>query len=634
MRNLVCGWLDGGVSTPDPPAVLGAMTARIRSGVRSGDLSHCEGAWALWARCLPGMASIDERLAVAAWGELDFAGSGFSSTSSPADALAHAYQRHGSAVLARLRGPFACVILDRRAHEALIAIDRLGAFTMSYATVPGHGLVFASTADAVQAHPAAHSRIDAQALYHYLYFHMVPSPGCIFAGQRKLMPGQYLHWRNGRCEVGTYWAPAFTESLTAPIAQLEEQTRTVLRDAVGRVASRPAPGCFLSGGIDSSTVTGMLSTVIGAPVKTYTIGFDAASHNEARFARIAARHFGAAAHEYFISPGGVVEALPRISACYDEPFGNSSALPTYYCARLARDDGTTTLLAGDGGDELFGGNVRYLKQLVFDAYFRIPAYLRRPVLEAPFRRLPWLRRLPGPAKVHRYVEQALMPMPQRLESFNFFTQHPPEEILHPELAAVVDRDGPLTLLRSVYNAPERATMLNRMLFLDWKQTLADNDLRKVQGMCALAGIDARFPFLDDAVIDLSTRVPSRLKIRRMQLRHFFKRAMRDVLPREVLAKSKHGFGLPFGLWLRSHAPLRELAHDCLGSLRGRQIVSPAFLDRLVRLHREEHALYYGEFIWVLMVLEQWLQARAGPAMSRIEFPDQTRRTRSVTGDFA
>jgi asparagine synthase (glutamine-hydrolysing) len=209
------------------------------------------------------------------------------------------------------------------------------------------------------------------------------------------------------------------------------------------------------------------------------------------------------------------------------------------------------------------------------------------------------------------VRQAREPLPDRLERWNYFTRTAAAEILTPEFLAKVDTRAPLELLRSVYRRAPDASPLNRMLMLDWKQTLADNDLRKVNRTAALAGVDVEYPFLDPAVVELSTRVPSRLKIRGLTLRAFYKDAMRDFLPREILRKSKHGFGLPFGLWLRDHAPLRELVFDSLATLRRRGIVRGSYLDGLRDQHAQEHAAYYGEFIWILAVLELWLQRYAG-----------------------
>jgi asparagine synthase (glutamine-hydrolysing) len=206
-----------------------------------------------------------------------------------------------------------------------------------------------------------------------------------------------------------------------------------------------------------------------------------------------------------------------------------------------------------------------------------------------------------------------VPLPDRLQSYNYFSRFAPQSILHPQLLAAVNLARPLEQLRSTWQAAGDADTVDRMLFLDWKFTLADNDLRKVGRMCELAGMSVRYPWLDDRVVALSMRLPGSWKVRGRELRWFVKRALRGFLPEEVIHKPKHGFGLPFGVWMRTHDRLRQLAGDSLASLRRRDLVRPDYIDELQRLHREEHAPYFGEFIWVLMMLEQWLAAHENTA---------------------
>jgi asparagine synthase (glutamine-hydrolysing) len=264
------------------------------------------------------------------------------------------------------------------------------------------------------------------------------------------------------------------------------------------------------------------------------------------------------------------------------------------------------MLAGDGGDELFAGNRRYATQGVFEHWNRIPAPLRSRVL------VPVLGRLPGRPnllrKVRSYVEQAQIPLPDRMESYNFLHRIAPSAVLSADFLNQVDLDAPLQLLRSIYHRPKEASSLNRMMYLDWQTTLADNDLRKVTRMCELGGVEVAFPMLDDDLVDYSLRVPSHQKLRGGRLRHFYKEGMRGFLPQAIIDKQKHGFGLPFGVWLSQHAPLRELAHDSLAALKMRGYLRPDFIDEAIRLHESGHSGYYGELIWVLMMLELWLQA--------------------------
>jgi asparagine synthase (glutamine-hydrolysing) len=302
----------------------------------------------------------------------------------------------------------------------------------------------------------------------------------------------------------------------------------------------------------------------------------------------------------------VVRSLPDIAASFAEPFGNSSAAGAFHCARIAREQGIDTLLAGDGGDEIFGGNDRYATQLVFERYASVPAFARALIEPAVRAAATVTQRFPV-GKAQSYIRQARTPLPDRLQEYNFLHRIAPAEVFDGDLLRDVHADEPLRLLREEYAAPVDADAIGRMLFLDWKFTLHDNDLVKVNTMCDLAGVRVKYPMLDAPLIDFSRRLPSNWKVRDGQLRWFYKWAMRDFLPRQIIDKTKHGFGLPFGAWTRTHAGLQQLAADALDSLSKRRYFRPAFIAQAQRLHREGHASYYGELVWILMVLELWLQ---------------------------
>jgi asparagine synthase (glutamine-hydrolysing) len=200
-----------------------------------------------------------------------------------------------------------------------------------------------------------------------------------------------------------------------------------------------------------------------------------------------------------------------------------------------------------------------------------------------------------------------------LQSYNFLNHIAADEMFNTDYLSGVDTGAPLRLLQDVYGTPSKATALNRMLYLDWHFTLADNDLRKVSNMCALAGVEVAYPLLTDELIDFSLKVPSKLKIKGSKLRYFFKESLRGFLPPQTLSKSKHGFGLPFGVWLREYEPLREMARDSLQKLKTRGYFKPSFIDNAINMHEQGHASYHGELVWLLMMLELWLQAHQDAA---------------------
>ena len=490
--------------------------------------------------------------------------------------------------------------------SAFLAVDRFAVKTACWRVEDGR-IRFAERADALVAQGA---ELDPQALFDYLYFHVIPSPRTVWKGVFRLPPGHCAVFREGQLRVVPYWVPEFAPAPTSAVSfdTLKAEFRGHLRDAVADRLDGGKAACFLSGGTDSSTVSGMLREAAGAPAATYSIGFEAAGYDEMAFARLAAKHFGNAHHEYYVTPDDLVAKIPDVARFYDQPFGNSSAVPAYYCARMARDDGVTRILAGDGGDELFGGNSRYAKQRVFGWWDDIPAAARGvlgPVFDNGIvSRVPLLR------KGSSYIEQARVPLPDRLQTYNLLQRLGVAEVLTPAFRAQIDATSPAQQQREVWALSRAGDRLDRQLAFDWRYTLAENDLPKVCGTAQLADIEVGFPMLDARLVDFSLRLPTSYKLKGLKLRWFFKEALRGFLPEQIISKKKQGFGLPFGVWATQHAALNKLSADTLASLATRGIVQPAFIKSLMGQRLAEHAHFYGEMVWILTMLEQWLQAHA------------------------
>jgi asparagine synthase (glutamine-hydrolysing) len=267
------------------------------------------------------------------------------------------------------------------------------------------------------------------------------------------------------------------------------------------------------------------------------------------------------------------------------------------------------LLAGDGGDELFGGNSRYVTQRIFGWYSHVPAAVRGAVLE-PLFGLASMRRVPLLRKGSGYIAHARVPMPDRLQMYNLLGRLGTSEVLTPHFAAQVDESGPLRQQREVWKEAHADSEIDRTLAYDWRYTLAESDLPKVCGTTSLAGVGVGFPLLDRDLLEFSMRLPAEYKVKGMKLRWFFKEALRGFLPDAILAKKKHGFGLPFGVWALRHDRLKRLATESLESLANRGIVRTAFIRSLLEILLPAHPSYYGEMVWILMMLEQWLQRHA------------------------
>lgn len=525
----------------------------------------------------------------------------------PAQRVLEGYRDRDTAFLESLTGRFALAVWDRPANRVVLAVDRMGMERLAYARL-GRSIVFASSAAKVAAVPGVDARLRPQALFDFLLLHMVPAPHTVFQGVSKLRPGTCVVLEDDRQRLERYWLPRFPQSTSPSGADLSESLMQALHQAVRACCHDTGVGAFLSGGLDSSTVAGILSQVSGQPPHTFSIGFGIEEFDELKYARIASRRFGTIAHEYNVTPEDVVATFAKIASVYDEPFGNSSAVPTFLCAQLAARHGVNHLLAGDGGDELFAGNERYSRQRVFEAYRRLPLYLRQRLIEPLVGRVNSESRMSLLRKARSYVDQARIPMPERLESWNYMYRIDLCSVLEPDFRAAVDPRAPFREMAEVYAEAPSERLLHRMLYFDWHYTLSDNDLRKVSTMCELAGVKVSYPMLDPGIVDLSLRVPVEAMQNGLELRSFYKRAMQGFLPAEILRKRKHGFGLPFGVWLKSHARLGEMIYGLLSDLKSRRIVRPAFIDTLLAEHRAGHPGYYGYAIWDLAMLEAWLQA--------------------------
>ena len=453
--------------------------------------------------------------------------------------------------------------------------------------------------------------INHQAIYNYIYFHVIPSPNTIYSDIYKVEPCESITLKNSTLTKNIYWLPTFSEKSPCSNEEQQEATRNGLRAAVIANNISDSTGSFLSGGLDSSTVSGLLAESSDRKVKTYTMGFEQAGYDETVYAKMAADKFGTDLRSYYVTPDDVAHAFNKVITYFEEPFGNSSAIPAYLCADYAKNDGMSTLLAGDGGDEIFAGNERYAKQQLFEYYKYIPSIIRKAIVEPVFNNcLFYTKHFPF-SKAKSYIEQCLTPMPDRMEKFNFIHHFDADAIFDSDFLSTINKDTPINEKRAVYDRPTDASLLNRMLYLDWKFTLADNDLVKVSKSCELAGIDVRYPMLDDGLVELSTNIPSNMKMKGQHLRTFYKNTFTNFLPAEIINKQKHGFGLPFGEWLKLSPLLQEHIYDNLSALKNRTYIKGKFIDDIINIHRTDSAAsYFGTMVWILAVIEEWLSSRS------------------------
>jgi len=521
--------------------------------------------------------------------------------------LPRLYELEGPGFVRRLRGPFALALWDRRQHSLLLAVDHFGMRRLYYATGT-RGTAFASRLAAVAAAPGQSRVPDPGAIYDYLNFGFIPAPETPFPAIRRLPPGHICHVRQGSSRVEPFWDVRYREQHHREehaASTLYRLSHHAVSEAVMGLSPR-ATGAFLSGGTDSSTVVGLMTRLTGEPVNAFSIGFHEDRYDELDFARLTARHFGATLHTRIVKPEDALDALPGLVDVYDEPLGNNSAIGTLFCAGMAREHGVTHLLAGDGGDEIFGGNERYRVDQVFARYGRLPALLRRGLLESILFRLP--DDAPGIlGRAQRYIRRASIPNPRRFYSYEFHVAQNAAELLDADFLRRVNADGPWQVLEGHFSRAAASSELNRLMYLDLKLTIGDNDLFKVTRTAELGGVSVRFPFLDLPLVEFMGTVPMSFKVRGLEKRYLFKRAFRNLLPTQTLAKRKHGFGVPTAEWLRSHRGIRDLARDTLLCARTEQrgYFRRGALERLFAQHDRETAPFYGDIIWSVLMLELW-----------------------------
>ena len=530
--------------------------------------------------------------------ELEAAGHVFY-TNTDTEAIVHAYEQWGAEAIKRLRGMFGLAIWDTKSKTLLLARDRIGIKPLYYAETNGR-LYFGSELKSLLQAPDLPRDLDLDALDHYLSFLYTPRDGSIFRSVRKLPPGHLLTWCDGRISVEQYWQIEAKEDFGGSEAEAIAGLRDVLTDAVrSHLVSDVPLGAFLSGGIDSSLVVGLMAQTSGARVKTFSIGFDEPAFDELEHARRVAQHFGTDHHEFVVKPDAV-SILDRLVAHFDEPFADSSAIPTWYVSEMARRH-VTVVLSGDGGDELFGGYDRYVphpRVVAFDRYS--PRALRHVAAIAA-------ARLPHGVRGKNFLRHVGRDEQGRyLDSIRFFGADEKPDLLAGDVRARLNGPDPETRLARHFERFSHLPWPSQMMRFDAETYLPEDVLTKVDRMSMAHSIESRVPLLDNEVITFASALPASLKIKHGRRKHVLKEVAATLLPREILERRKQGFGVPLGTWFRGD--MRELFADTLLSPSSLQrgYFQPSFVRQVVDEHlagKRDHTLR----LWQLVVFEKWLQ---------------------------
>jgi len=530
-------------------------------------------------------------------------------TRSDTETIVHLYEDEGVECFQHLNGMFAVAVWDAGRRQLVLARDRLGKKPLVYRHERGR-LSFASELKSLLEIPGVPRDVDPSALDEYLTYQYVPHPKTIFRGLCKVPPGHYAVYRDDQVQVRPYWEPDFNAEVRISEAEAIERLRETLESSVVmRLQSEVPLGAFLSGGVDSSLIVALAQRNTNRPLRTFSIGFPIAEYDETRYARMVAKHLGTEHHEFQVTPDGV-QILPQLVWHYDEPFADSSAIPTWYVSQLTRQH-VTVALSGDGGDELFAGYPRYRAVDLAARFDRL--WPLRAVFGAAFwQRLPSSSRQKSTLRrIKRFCEVLRTPPHRRyLDWVGIFNEAGRAGLYRDEfLAALSDADPALFLQAALQRASARDPVTAFSL-ADLVTYLPCDLMTKVDIASMAHSLECRQPFLDYRLVELAASFPAAWKFRRGHGKRILRRAFGDLLPCEVWTRRKMGFGVPLDHWFRDE--LRPLTHDVLlnASARCHEYFRPDVIRRMV----EDHEL--GRFnhcyrLWTLLMLELWLQRWGG-----------------------
>ncbi|GAA4559983.1 asparagine synthase (glutamine-hydrolyzing) [Planotetraspora kaengkrachanensis] len=525
------------------------------------------------------------------------------------ECLVHLYEEFGVDLVHRLRGMFAFAIWDRDRRRLVLARDRVGKKPL-YWRSDHSSIRFASELKALATDPDMSREVNPVALHHYLTYLYVPAPWSIYQGTYKLSPGHVLTWEDGRVTVSPYWRFDSTPRHVADEQSEEERLRELLLEAtrIRMVSERPI-GAFLSGGIDSSAVVAAMAMQHGEPVRTFSIGFTDKRYDERHWARLVAQRYGTEHRELVITPD-LLDILPKITWHFDEPFADSSAIPSFYVAWLSRQH-VTVALNGDGGDECFGGYNRYT---LAAGSGRIPV-LPRALAGIPLRVGGFFAEKGAPGTVTRRLGRVLQftaepPARRYALMMSAFTGEGKHALYGDEFRTQLAGVDSYNLLEEAYRESRADTDLGRLMDVDVNSYLPGDLLVKVDISTMANSLEARSPFLDHHLMEWAAGLPLQLKVHEGQTKRLLKRAVAPWLPQELMNRPKQGFGVPLAMWLRRE--LRDLAFDMLTdhTARGRGMFRPSAVRGLLQRHQRgaDHSVQ----LWALLQFELWHRAHAVP----------------------
>ena len=529
-------------------------------------------------------------------------------TNSDTESIVHAYEEWGEACVERLRGMFAFAIWDEKKKRLLLARDRLGIKPLYY-YLNNERILFASEIKGILQDGSVRREIDLRALSDYLSLLYVPAPKTMFRNIHKLPAGHILAYTPNGLQVKQYWDVSFAQTYDKSEKQWVEEIFQLLTEAVRiRLISEVPLGAFLSGGVDSSSVVALMANLMSEPVNTNSIGFKEASFNELDYAREVSRLFHCNHHEYTVTPDALA-VIDKLAFHYDEPFADSSAVPTYYVSQVARQN-VTVALSGDGGDENFAGYRRYFYDRLENRIRRIlPETLRRTAVAGLAQVYPKADWLPQVFRAKSLLTNLSL-SPARA-FFYSASQLPPgmkEKLLSAEVKEAIKGYDTASIFDTYFDkvAAQTEDPLSRVQYIDIKTYLVDDILTKVDRASMAHALEVRVPILDHKFVELVATIPSHLKLNGRKSKYIFKKAMSPLLPEHVLNRKKMGFGIPVQRWFRKE--IKTLAEEIIFSpaARGRGLFDYTFIEKLWQEHQQGTG-NHSSVLWALLMFEKWHQ---------------------------
>lgn len=521
-------------------------------------------------------------------------------TQSDTETIIHAYEEYGVACIARLHGMFGLALWDAPRRRLLLARDRAGKKPLYY-TRTQNAIIFGSEIKAILGHPEVRREADVQAIVDFLSIRYVPAPATLFKNIYKVLPGHWLLFEGEHIHEACYWDFSFGKTEQRPTAEYLTGIRQHVQQAVAERMMADVPiGALLSGGVDSSIITGIMRQLTSHKVKTFSVGFDQPGFSELPYARMVADHFGTEHHELVVKAADMTRYWPLLTWHRDEPVSEPSDLGVYLISKLARQH-VKVVLSGEGADELFAGYPKYVVDWLAYYYHILPPMLRDKGIQQLLDRLPYSMR-----KLKTAAHNLSQPTPQRwMNWFGIFNEPAKTQLLAPALQACVDLDASREFRRWITQNPQRDD-LSSMLYLDTKIWLPDNLLMKGDKMTMAASLESRIPMLDDRLIEYAASIPSNAKIRALKPKYLLKRAFADFLPAPILTRKKMGFNVPTGAWFRDAQ--RELISNLLLSerIRSRGYFNADYIERIVQDHLHGKTNYQAQ-IFTLASLELWFR---------------------------